>query len=100
MGNMMIQMTLKKYLIGAAGLVVLAIITFVPHGILDPSSRPAFFNARHPIHEEDNVWFLPGLHRSIRCVDCHLPNDNEIDHLVWKGIDGIKDVVSFFSGIY
>ena len=47
----MIQMTLKKYLIGAAGLLVLALIAFVPHGLLDQTSKPTFCNACHPMHE-------------------------------------------------
>jgi cytochrome c nitrite reductase small subunit len=33
-------------------------------------------------------------------VDCHLPNDNLINHLIWKGIDGTKDVVSFYGRLY
>ena len=52
------------------------------------------------MHEEYEVWFLTGVHRGIKCVDCHLPNNNEVNHLIWKGIDGTKDVVSFFSGVY
>ena len=96
----MIQMTLKKYAIGASALVLLAIIAFVPHGLLDQTSKPAFCNACHPMHEQYEVWFLTGVHRNIKCVDCHLPNNNEVNHLIWKGIDGTKDAVSFFSGVY
>jgi cytochrome c nitrite reductase small subunit len=94
------QMTWKKYLIGAAGLIVLTIIAFIPYGVLYQTSRPAFCNICHPMHEEHDVWFLTGVHRSIKCVDCHLPNNNEITHIVWKGIDGTKDLVSFYSGVY
>jgi cytochrome c nitrite reductase small subunit len=96
----MIQMTLKKYLLGGAGLVLLAVITFIPHGILFQSSQPAFCNLCHPMHEQYKVWLLTGVHRNIKCVDCHLPNNNEINHLIWKGIDGTKDLVSFLSGSY
>ena len=99
-GDEMIQMTLKKYLIGAGALLLLAVIAFVPYGILDQTSKPAFCNLCHTMHAEYEVWFLTGLHRNIRCVDCHLPNNNEANHLVWKGIDGTKDVVSFVSGVY
>ena len=42
----MIQMTWKKYLAGAGALVLLAVIAFVPHGILDQTSKPAFWPIR------------------------------------------------------
>jgi len=38
------------------------------------------------------------VHRSIRCVDCHLPKVNLFNHFLWKGIDGTKDVVFFTIG--
>ena len=90
----------KKLIIGAAGLAILVAVVFGPHGIVYQTSRPAFCDACHPMRGEYEVWFLTGVHRSITCVDCHLPNNNTASHLVWKGIDGTKDVVSFFSGIY
>jgi hypothetical protein len=31
--------------------------------------------------------FYGGKHAQIRCVDCHLPNDNFVNHYVWKGLD-------------
>jgi cytochrome c nitrite reductase small subunit len=44
------------------------------------------------------AWFHVGAHRSIRCVDCHLPHQNLPVYYVWKTIDGMKDVVMFYSG--
>lgn len=38
-------------------------------------------------------------HRSARCIDCHLPNDNAASHYFWKSIDGNKDVFYEFSGL-
>jgi len=44
------------------------------------------------------AWIHSGAHRRIKCVDCHLPNDNQAMHYIWKTIDGVKDVVAFHSG--
>ena len=44
------------------------------------------------------AWFNVGAHRTIRCVDCHLPHENLPAYYVWKSIDGMKDVVVFYSG--
>ncbi|MBN2159734.1 MAG: hypothetical protein JW807_10085 [Spirochaetes bacterium] len=64
----MIQIAWKKYL---AGFTILAIIAFVPHGLLDQTSRPAFCDLCHPMHPQYEVWFLTGVHREINCVRCH-----------------------------
>jgi cytochrome c nitrite reductase small subunit len=47
-----------------------------------------------------DAWLKTGLHRSIKCVDCHLPNNNPVNHFVWKGIDGMKDVIYFYGRLY
>mgnify|MGYP001565625357 FL=1 len=31
-------------------------------------------------------------------MDCHLPNENVALHYTWKSLDGIKDVLLFYSG--
>lgn len=90
----------KKLVIAGAGVILLMFASFVPQGLLDQTARPAFCNLCHPMNDQYAAWLLTGVHRGIRCVDCHLPNDNPVNHLVWKGIDGTKDVVSFFSGVY
>jgi len=48
-------------------------------------------------HYED--WFYTGKHNQISCVDCHLPNDNFFNHYLWKGLDGMKDVIFFYTGL-
>jgi cytochrome c nitrite reductase small subunit len=47
---------------------------------------------------EFEAWSHAGAHRRKLCVDCHLPNDNLALHYAWKSIDGIKDVLVFYSG--
>jgi cytochrome c nitrite reductase small subunit len=44
-------------------------------------------------------WFHEGAHRSIVCVDCHLPHQNIFVRYLWKSIDGMKDVAVFHSGM-
>jgi len=43
-------------------------------------------------------WFNVGSHRTIKCVDCHLPHQNVPVYYLWKSIDGMKDVAVFYSG--
>src|SRR4030067_1818046 len=96
---MALSFTRKKIII-AALIIILIIITFSPYGLVEQTSKPGFCNTCHVMRDHYEVWFLTGVHRSITCVDCHLPNNNKVNHLIWKGIDGTKDVVSFFSGMY
>lgn len=44
------------------------------------------------------AWFNVGAHRTIRCVDCHLPHTNMPAYYTWKSISGMKDVMIFYSG--
>jgi cytochrome c nitrite reductase small subunit len=62
------------------------------------SETPLFCSSCHVMESQYEAWFHVGAHRSIRCVDCHLPHQNLPVHYVWKTIDGMKDVVVFYSG--
>jgi cytochrome c nitrite reductase small subunit len=64
------------------------------------TSTPGFCKSCHVMETEYEDWFKSGLHRSIKCVDCHLPNSNPFSHLMWKAIDGSKDVISFYGHLY
>ncbi|MCJ8502853.1 cytochrome c nitrite reductase small subunit [Desulfatitalea alkaliphila] len=68
--------------------------------LIELTSTPDFCNSCHVMNEQHEAWFMTGVHRTIKCIDCHLPHDNIVNHLVWKGIDGTKDLVYFHSGIY
>jgi len=46
------------------------------------------------------AWFMTGVHRGIKCVDCHLPHTNPVSYLFWKGMDGMKDVLFFYGRLY
>jgi cytochrome c nitrite reductase small subunit len=52
----------------------------------------------YAMESEYESWRHAGAHRRIKCVDCHLPNDNQARHLTWKNIEGMKDMVLFYSG--
>jgi cytochrome c nitrite reductase small subunit len=85
---------------GIGALFLFIIVTAGVPLIIRATSTPAFCNLCHVMNYEYDAWFHTGLHRSIKCVDCHLPNNNLANHLVWKGIDGTKDVLYFYSRLY
>ena len=88
-------------LLVASGLVALGVGLFLalgPPRLLAKSETPEFCASCHVMEAQYEAWFHQGAHRRIRCVDCHLPNDNLAVHYVWKSIDGMKDVVVFNSG--
>ncbi len=83
------------------GLIVLALAVFLmlgPPQLLARSEKPDFCAACHVMESEYEAWFHEGAHRRINCVDCHLPYTNVAAHYIWKSIDGMKDVVVFYSG--
>ncbi len=83
---------------GMAGVLLALFLLFGPPKMLARSESPDFCASCHVMEEQHTAWRHAGAHRSIRCVDCHLPHDNTAIHYTWKSIDGIKDVVVFFSG--
>jgi cytochrome c nitrite reductase small subunit len=79
------------------GLAVGGFLSFGPPRLLAKSEMPDFCSSCHVMEAEYEAWFHEG-HRTINCVDCHLPHQNIAAHYVWKSIDGMKDVVVFYSG--
>lgn len=69
-----------------------------PPQMLAKSEEASFCVSCHVHETQFEAWFQVGAHRNVRCVDCHLPNDNLASHYVWKSIDGMKDVAVFYSG--
>jgi cytochrome c nitrite reductase small subunit len=90
----------KLYLLLALLLAALlgAFLAFGPPRLLHKSETPEFCAGCHVMQAEYEAWFH-SAHRRIKCIDCHLPNRNIVGHYVWKGIDGMKDVVFFYSGL-
>lgn len=92
---------IRKYII--ASIIVPAITAFIlwgPPDMLRKTSEPEYCNTCHVMNEQFEAWFMTGLHRNIKCVDCHLPNSGHVRHFIWKGLDGMKDLAMFHSGIY
>jgi cytochrome c nitrite reductase small subunit len=90
---------LFSVLIAAAIAAVLGIfVAFGPPGLYAKSESPEFCGSCHAVQPEYEAWFHAGAHRRIKCVDCHLPNDNFAQHLTWKTIDGVKDFMAFHMG--
>ncbi len=93
----------KKFLlyvlIVAAIVAVLGdIVAFGPPGLYAKSESPEFCGSCHVLQPEYEAWFHSGAHQNIKCVDCHLPNNNLANHLIWKTLDGVKDSLAFHTG--
>jgi len=73
-------------------------LAFGPPQLLAKSESPLFCSSCHVMESEYEAWFHQGAHRRKACVDCHLPNQNLPVHYLWKSIDGMKDVIFFYSG--
>jgi len=86
---------LVAILVGGA---LTAFVLFGPPRMLARSSEPDFCSGCHVMEAEFQAWAHVGAHRQIKCVDCHLPNQNQFVHYLWKSIDGLKDAVMFYSG--
>jgi cytochrome c nitrite reductase small subunit len=79
---------------GGAGL----FLAFGPPQLMAKTETAQFCASCHVMESQYEAWFNVGAHRTIRCVDCHLPHENLPAYYVWKSIDGMKDVVVFYSG--
>ena len=94
----------KKKLWRISGLLVLlamgvgAFVSFGPPGLYARSGTPEFCASCHVMESEYESWFHNAGHRRLKCIDCHLPNDNFARHITWKGIEGMQDAFSFYSG--
>ena len=71
---------------------------FGPPQLMAKTESPLFCNSCHVMESRFEAWFNVGAHRTIRCVDCHLPHENLPAYYVWKSVDGMKDVLVFYSG--
>lgn len=83
---------------GVCALLVGLFLALGPPGLLAKSESVSFCAACHVMEGQHTAFLHSGAHRRNKCVDCHLPNDHPVSHYVWKSIDGMKDVVFFYSG--
>lgn len=81
----------------AAGVLGLFLLLGPPH-LLAKSESPDFCAMCHVMEAEHTAFMHSGAHRRHGCNDCHLPNNNVALHYIWKSIDGMKDVIFFYSG--
>ena len=81
-----------------AGAAVMVFLMFGPPKLLAKSESPDFCSQCHVMGPQYEAWSHMGAHRRKLCVDCHLPNGNTGIHYIWKAIDGLKDVLFFYSG--
>jgi len=92
---------IKDCLFAVAGvLFLLAFVMWGPPDMMNKTSGPEYCNSCHVMNEQYEAWFMTGLHRNIKCIDCHLPHSSGVRYFVWKGLDGMKDLVMFHSGVY
>jgi cytochrome c nitrite reductase small subunit len=75
-----------------------AFVSFGPPGLYARSESPEFCAGCHIMESEYESWFHNAGHRRQKCIDCHLPNDNKMRHLAWKGYEGMWDSYVFYSG--
>lgn len=73
-------------------------VSFGPPGLFAKSGTPEFCAQCHVMEAQYESWFHNAGHRSLKCIDCHLPNDNMVRHIAWKGYDGMWDAFVFYSG--
>ncbi|MCU0593447.1 MAG: NapC/NirT family cytochrome c [Desulfobacterales bacterium] len=48
-------------------------LSFGPPQLMAKTESPLFCNSCHVMESQFEAWFNVGAHRTIRCVDCHLP---------------------------
>jgi cytochrome c nitrite reductase small subunit len=91
--------TLVYVLIAMAIAAVLGIfVAFGPPGLYAKSESPEFCGSCHVLLPEYEAWFHSGAHQNIKCIDCHLPNNNLANHLFWKSVEGVMDSLAFHTG--
>ncbi len=87
--------------VGCAVVILMALGVFVafgPPGLYAKSESPEFCGSCHVLQTEYETWFHSGAHRGIKCIDCHLPNDNLAHHLWAKSLEGVSDSLAFHTG--
>ncbi|MGA9755469.1 MAG: cytochrome c nitrite reductase small subunit [Desulfobaccales bacterium] len=93
----------KKFLLSVLAAVVAmavvgAYVAFGSPGLYAKSESPEFCGSCHVLQPEYESWFHSGAHQNIKCIDCHLPNNNLANHLFWKSVEGVQDTLAFHTG--
>lgn len=72
-------------------------ITFYPRN-LAKTNTAKYCASCHVMEEQYTALMKGGIHNSLKCVDCHLPNDSKVSFYFWKAVDGGKDLIAFHTG--
>jgi cytochrome c nitrite reductase small subunit len=102
MKDNIIYLFMKRKVIFIILAVVFVSVIFAAWGPPDfyhKASTPEFCASCHVMEYEHNAWFN-SMHRTIKCVDCHLPNNNFVNHAVWKGYNGAKDIIYYYGRLF
>lgn len=86
-------------ILGVLGLAVGAFVGFGPPGLYARSGTPEFCGSCHVMETQYESWFHNGGHRRVKCIECHLPNQNPAIHFARKGMDGMWDAFVFYTGL-
>lgn len=90
----------KKYIFITLATIVFVVGAYAFARFMHITSTPQYCGSCHVMIPQYEDWFYIGKHTQIACVDCHLPHNNGVNYLLWKGIDGMKDGVLFYTHLY
>lgn len=89
----------KRYgVYGVVTVFLLFIVTLLSPKILAKTNTPEYCASCHVMKEQYLSLMKGGLHNSLKCVDCHLPNESKVSFYFWKAVDGSKDLIAFHTG--
>lgn len=87
---------LPYYLMTVIALIFISpLLTF--GALASSDNKSQFCMSCHSMEAEYEAW-MHSAHSRKMCIDCHLPNENTAIHYLWKSIDGLKDLIVFYSG--
>lgn len=82
--------------IAALGAIAAWVLFLPPFHVMETFARPEFCATCHNMEPEFRA-FESGTHSGLEsCNDCHLPNDNFVNHYAWDAYVGTRDLVSFY----
>lgn len=67
--------------------------------LIEKTNEPLFCIKCHIVKPEYFDQIKGGLHNNLKCIECHLPYDYKIHFYARKVIDGIKDLIVFYTGL-
>ncbi|MFW5861195.1 MAG: cytochrome c nitrite reductase small subunit [Spirochaetota bacterium] len=89
----------RKVMYGAAILLLAVVIAAIVPGLMQATSTPQYCASCHVMESQYEDWFYSGSHKQVSCVECHLPHNNFFNYYLWKGLDGMKDLLYFYTGM-